>query len=716
MVGDIDNDKVVEIIGFKEDQRNTLGYESAGIKIFYYNTTTKQLALKREFLFSTTGGSTSATFGSMAIARYNNMGYIVVAGTDRYLYAYNPTGGRIWKSNVEYGSTAGIINIADFNNDGVPEVYIGDKIYSLSNGVLLCDGLGANSSGKIAGSGNFTVAADMDGDGKLELIAGTNIYKISITNNSGTSGNSIGLWSGMHLTATLPTYATNNGSTQVVDIDNDGKLEVVVSSLDATSRRTVVYVWKPQAGNQSYIMGSYLVPATAVSYSSIPMIGNIDSTIYPEIVFITNGSVLNMYALKFNPLSVKGSQISLKWNLVHTDASGCTGATLFDFNQDGRNEIVYRDQTDLRIIDGSNNPGANPDEIKATFNNVRSGTLREFPVIADIDGDGQAEIIVTGWDNIANTVNGVPASTQNGYLRLFKTNGSAWAPARKVWNQYAYNAVNVNEDLTIPAVQFNMAAQFAGGNGTLGDADDVRPYNNFLQQQTILNRDGEPLWLAPNGQIITTPTFSYNNDTDGMTISLQVKNVGDAPFQSPFKITVYKNSVSADSTKYTHTHTGIIGTGQTETLSFSIPNFSSWIQYNFIILKINDNGDGTNDQVVCDDSQGQYRYRGLLPTQQDVCLKKAGEINITCCFTLSSTGNDSYKWQMSKNGVTWPSDYIPGATSVSYTPSAQKQGIMYYRVEVTDNDTSEKVFSEPAKIRLRSCLLPVNHNISVMAY
>jgi len=69
-----------------------------------------------------------------------------------------------------------------------------------------------------------------------------------------------------------------------------------------------------------------------------------------------------------------------------------------------------------------------------------------------------------------------------------------------------------------------------------------------------------------------------------------------------------------------------------------------------------------------------------------------------------------------KDGVTWPSDYIPGATSVSYTPTTQRRGTMYYRVEVTDNDTEEKVFSEPAKIKLRSCQLPVNHNTSVMEY
>ena len=612
MIGDIDGDGIVEIIGYKEDTRSSNNYESGGIKIFYYNSVTNQIELKNEFLFVTTGGSSSATFGSMAISRYNNTGYIVVAGTDKYLYAYSPTGARLWKSDVQYHSphTGTILGIADFSNDGIPEVFTGNQIFSLSTGKMLCDGGTTNSSGLLGtAAGHSTVAADMDGDGILELVAGVNIYKVTITNQNGTANNSITLLSGMQLTETLPTNAAKDGATQVVDIDNDGALEVVVLSL--SSGRVVAYVWKPLPNNQSYTMGSYLVPATGIGYYSVPMLGNIDSSVYPEIVFITNGSAYNMYALKFDPAAAVGSQISLKWSLIHTDGSGCTGATLFDFDQDGRNEIVYRDQTDLRIIDGSNNPGANPNEIRATFNNVKSGTLREYPVIADIDGDGQAEIVVTGGDGIANTVNGISVGNQNGYVRVFKTNGSAWAPARKVWNQYGYNAVYVYEDLTIPRYSISPVTAFAGPDGLLGTSDDVRPYNNFLQQQTMLSKSGTLLWLTPD----VYPVPSLTNSVvigDSVSITVGMVNQGDAAIGSPVYVSLYKETLAAINRFVTDSAHVQINPGDTGYVTVRIPNIHTHLPILNIIIRVNDDGmDFTNftHQPECDETNNVMTIR-----------------------------------------------------------------------------------------------------------
>ena len=601
VVGDIDDDGIIEIIGYKENTVNTNNYESPGLKIFYYNNITNQIELKNEFLFSTSGGATSATFGAMAIARYNNVGYIVVAGTDKYLYAYNTSGGRIWKSDMQYNASGAgtILGIADFNNDGIPEVYTGNQIFSLSNGVLLCDGGTSNSSGALS-VGHSTVAADMDGDGTLEIVAGINIYKVSITNNTGISGNSIDLLPGMQLTETLPTYAISDGATQVVDIDNDGILEVVVMSL--SGGRVVAYVWKPLPDNRSYIMGSFLVPATGVSFYSIPMLGNIDDTVYPEIVFITNGSLLYMYALKFDPTATAGNQISLKWNTTHTDSSGCTGATLFDFNQDRSNEIIYRDQTQLRIFDGNGQvlPGA-------TFNDVRSSTLREFPVIADIDDDGQAEIIVTGWDGVANTVGSIPASTQNGYIRMFKTNGSPWAPARKVWNQYAYNAVNVKEDLTIPQYQLNPATLFPGDDGIFGTPYDTRPYNGFLMQQTILSKNGTPIWITPDvipDQSISSSSVSGNS----IQITVGIINQGDATIGAPVYVTLYKESISSANKIQTSSANIQIHPGDTGYVSVIVPDITPHLPFMNIIARINDDGTTFPYQEECDTDGSELTF------------------------------------------------------------------------------------------------------------
>src|SRR5690606_15663282 len=97
-----------------------------------------------------------------------------------------------------------------------------------------------------------------------------------------------------------------------------------------------------------------------------------------------------------------------------------------------------RDETSLRIFDGS---GSTPVVIGS--NPCASGTGSEMPVVADVDGDGQAEICVT----CATT------GIQYGRVTVFESSGQAWAPCRSIWNQYNYFNVNINTNLTIPRQQ-----------------------------------------------------------------------------------------------------------------------------------------------------------------------------------------------------------------------------------------------------------------------
>jgi hypothetical protein len=577
-VGDIDDDDTVEIIGYTATAATANNFESPGITIFTVKN--DRVQVKNSFLFSATGGSTAPTFGAMAIARYKNRGYIIVAGTDRYLYAYSPTGARLWRSSAVYDATVigTVMGIVDFNADSIPEVYVGNKIFSLDNGVLLCDGGTSNNRGVLLSSVGFsTHAADMDGDGLPELVAGTQIYKVNIASPlAASASNTVTVMDDWKLTAALPTYATADGATQIADVDNDGKLEVVV--LSCTGSRVVAYVWKPLPNNASYVMGSYLVPATSASYYSIPMIGDIDNEDHKnflEIVFITTGSVNNMYALKCDTTAARGSQISIKWTLGHTDTSGCTGMTLFDFNQDGHNEIVYRDETQLRIINGR---GSGTPSVYKTFQYVASGTLREFPIVADLDNDGHAEIVVAGedifhWGSI-------------GILRVFKSTGTPWAPARSVWNQYAYNAVNVNEDLTIPVYQLNPAMRFAGPDHVLDTDDDVRPYNSFMQQQTTLDKYGLPLMLTPDATpIYLTSTSSYVDSI--VNITLNISNIGDAGIGPKIYVSLYKKSTTGTVLK-TDSFDISIAQGNSAVVSTSYVDTSALNNPYVVLARVND--------------------------------------------------------------------------------------------------------------------------------
>ena len=152
----------------------------------------------------------------------------------------------------------------------------------------------------------------------------------------------------------------------------------------------------------------------------------------------------------------------------------------------------------------------------------------EYPIVVDFNNDGAAEIIAVGGSATGTFTPPLP-----GKLQAYSSAGAKWAPARKVWNQYSYNAVNVNEDLTIPRHLFNPATVFPNGE---------RPYNNFLQQQTTLNTDGDPLWLTPDFVFTGTMNTHYYTAGDSLVISnLCVENTGDARGNDSLQIAIYRN-------------------------------------------------------------------------------------------------------------------------------------------------------------------------------
>ena len=123
------------------------------------------------------------------------------------------------------------------------------------------------------------------------------------------------------------------------------------------------------------------------------------------------------------------------------------GFTVFDFNQDTKAEIVFRGEKNLYILDGTTlNKLCEP---VAVF----SGTTAEYPVIADVDQDGHADIIVSEEYD--------PSKGPAGCVSVFESSTpGAWGPARKVWNQWPYNVVNINEDMTVPQYFFDVSTKF----------------------------------------------------------------------------------------------------------------------------------------------------------------------------------------------------------------------------------------------------------------
>jgi hypothetical protein len=157
---------------------------------------------------------------------------------------------------------------------------------------------------------------------------------------------------------------------------------------------------------------------------------------------------------KFNPDGCKtartGNANAVLWSKPSLDtSSGTSGSSVFDFDGDGKAEVVYADECFMRIYDG-----ATGDVLQSVPRSARTGW--EYPVIADVDGDGHAEIVVGTNDNNPGFTcpddDRLKPETKSAPTHGITVWGNAgWAGSRPVWNQYSYYVSHVNDDGTIPA-------------------------------------------------------------------------------------------------------------------------------------------------------------------------------------------------------------------------------------------------------------------------
>ena len=192
-------------------------------------------------------------------------------------------------------------------------------------------------------------------------------------------------------------------------------------------------------------------------------------------------------------------------------SSASTGSTVFDFNGDGRAEVVYSDQQRMRIYDG---PTGNV--LFQTCNTT--ATLIENPVIADVDNDGHADIVVIsnayGSNSVGIQCNDGVANGQSG-VRVFGDPAGAWVRTRRVWNEHAYHITNVGEDGSIPQIE-------AQNYLTPG-------LNNFRQ-----NKQPGSEFAAPDAVVSIAPEC-----TGAYALAATVRNIGEAPLPAGVTVGFY---------------------------------------------------------------------------------------------------------------------------------------------------------------------------------
>ncbi len=84
-----------------------------------------------------------------------------------------------------------------------------------------------------------------------------------------------------------------------------------------------------------------------------------------------------------------GEHIGVLWQYQTQDqSSAVTGTSVFDFQGDGKAEVLYNDECFFRVFEG-----ATADILYERPSSNR--TITEYPIVVDVDGDSNSEIVIT---------------------------------------------------------------------------------------------------------------------------------------------------------------------------------------------------------------------------------------------------------------------------------------------------------------------------------
>lgn len=595
--------------------------------------------------------------------------------------------------------------IYDINLDGIYDVIAGGKVYLMKNG----------ASGKpeldriIRMPGvddGYTGVADINGDGVADIVV------VNRSARTATSDVQISVWN--------PNFDANGQSESPALIAPVLNVKTESGGTDGLQgTNSYVYIGDIDGRVQTVNGKEYRLPEIAVltrrvNVSQFPRHSNISN------ISEANGGIPTTYnwntprpstTTRSTPqgclfavtYDAQKNNLGGSFILEHYDMSTNTGFTMFDFDNDGMQEICYRDEGSLRIIKplepfirgnyvnrvgdgGSTNQGndiARPDLILFS-KKVESFTGFEYPVIADIDNDASAEMIVVGHQN---------GFTSYGYLyALGNGSGDKFAPALSVWNQFAYDPFKINEDLTTPIgpapnrfskdYYFTKVIRDKDGKIT-SRIPNYNPFNGTLiQSPKIQINDGEIEPLI----YLTEAYFVKVGESDGDLRRPVIESIGGKPhikvwignretaktdISQNTPIAIYKDEVSKTLyKKVTLSQLGVmspIKAGEEIQVSIEVDDF-----YGFYVLRLADDSKydtnnqitewkwGINDPNIQDDDfcigSASRAYRDCNWADQEIKVAKLALIDDTYTIQEFTTVVDAKIF----NNDILPEDFIGG--------------------------------------------------------
>ncbi len=347
----------------------------------------------------------------------------VVAMLTNGIIAFKNDGSTLWRTSVssnELGTaqSAGSIAIHDLDGDGKPEVIMGRVVLDGQDGHILWTGAGGKGANR--DRGRIPCVADIvPSSPGQEVIAGDTVYSATGTI----------LWRAS---------PQSDGFCAVADVmkadgspGRDGIPEVIRVAentlyIEASADGTTLY-------HQSIPGGGTLQRGGPPTVADFDGDGNMD-------IGVANAETYTVFDLKClgssRPSDCADDGILWKHSTQDT-SSATTSSTVFDFNGDGRAEVIYNDEDHFFVFDGATG--------SVLFSQPNaSQTHTEEPVVADVDNDGNAEIVFSANVGNSNAGSMLSSSERIPGISIWGSADDSWVGARPIWNQHTYHIDSVD--------------------------------------------------------------------------------------------------------------------------------------------------------------------------------------------------------------------------------------------------------------------------------
>lgn len=304
---------------------------------------------------------------------------IVVSSADGTLFRLNQSGNVVWKFELPAAPTAGV-TLGDVDRDGTLDILVACdtellcidargrlKWRYLVNGIAAreeVEGEGDDLSGRKEAIESFPTIADLDADGKPEVVFGANDNSLHVLNSQGKPK-----WS-------FKTRSWIVGGVSAAQIQGDKQLELVFGSMDSNiycvdARGNLK--WKYAAGD--WVQGA-------------PAVGDVERDGSMDVVIASDDGYIYC-------LSRRGT---LKWRRALTEPGtrARTHLALADLDGDGTLETVAaRPDGQLRAYLWNGDPAW-------TYN--LGGGIVGAPLVADLNGDGYQEVLAASQSGAISAV------------------------------------------------------------------------------------------------------------------------------------------------------------------------------------------------------------------------------------------------------------------------------------------------------------------------